>query len=112
MTTNYRRGEAVAYKCRDRLLDAGWWVIKAAGSKGVADLVALKYGTAPVLIQVKNKPGPLPPNERAELFQVALSLGATPIHAHPAGRGVICWRKLTGSKHPDEFELWNPEANA
>lgn len=110
--SNYRAGKTFEYKCRDGLRAAGWFVIQSGGSKGVADLVGLKFGTPPLLVQCKRGQGPLPPAERAELMRVAVSVGGTPIHAHPGSRGVVVWRRLTGSKHPDDFELWNPEAAA
>jgi Holliday junction resolvase len=69
------------------LLEAdGWWVARAAGSLGDADLVALKHGEVPRLIECKSTHrGPwhsFGPADRAELIAAAARAGATP---------VLCW---------------------
>lgn len=54
MTTRYQRGYAVERTIRKTLEELGFYVVRSAGSKGVADLVAL-YPTMPcILIQVKS----------------------------------------------------------
>lgn len=61
--------------------EAGWIVIRAAGSLGPIDFVALKRGERPRLIQVKASSSPwmnFRPAERAELLAVAKLAGATP----------------------------------
>jgi len=68
------------------LLEAdGWHVTKAGGSLGAADLVALKNGERPMLVQVKaTARGPFDgfgPSERGELLSVAKGAGAVPILA-------------------------------
>jgi Holliday junction resolvase len=59
-----------------------WWVIRAAGSLGDADLVALRDGDRPQLIEVKSDiAGPYAhfgPAARAELKLAAGIAGATP----------------------------------
>jgi len=53
--TNYDRGARAEREARDFLEEAGWLVIRSAGSKGAFDLVAIGgWGTR--LIQVKNRP--------------------------------------------------------
>jgi Holliday junction resolvase len=63
----------------------GWHVTKAGGSLGAADLVALKAGERPQLIQVKaTAKGPFHsfgPRERGELLEVAKAAGAVPVLA-------------------------------
>lgn len=49
--TNYGKGARLEYKCRDLLVERGYTVIRSAGSKGAADLVAVS-GADVVLIQV------------------------------------------------------------
>lgn len=68
------------------LEDAGWWVTRAAGSKGDADLVALKAGRTPHLIEVKSTTrGPFHdfrPADRADLSAAA---------AHAGAEAWLCW---------------------
>ena len=64
-----------------RLLQADdWWVARAAGSLGDADLVALKTGSRPRLVEVKSSAqGPYEhfgPSERANLIWAAELAGA------------------------------------
>ena len=70
-----------------RLLEAeDWWVARAAGSLGDADLIALKLGKRPLLIEVKSTTaGPFHsfgPKDRAELLLAAEISGAD---------AVLCW---------------------
>jgi Holliday junction resolvase len=64
-----------------RILEAeGWWTCRAAGSFGDADVVALKDGEAPRMIEVKSTAqGPYEhfrPGDRRDLTQAALMAGA------------------------------------
>jgi Holliday junction resolvase len=71
----------------------GFYVTKAGGSLGAADLVCLKAGRRPRLVQVKSgRGGPychFGPRERAELRQVAKCAGAVAelVHWPPRARG-------------------------
>lgn len=87
MTTNYQRGVIIERKAQAELEADGYLVIRAAGSKGPADLVAIpRDDAAPVrLIQCKRTAGtpgsglraalqelsalPLPADVSAELWQ-------------------------------------------
>ncbi|CAN5869395.1 hypothetical protein BH24ACT15_BH24ACT15_29870 [soil metagenome] len=64
-------------------VEAGYYVSKAGGSLGAADLVCLKAGEPPVLAQVKaTAAGPwshFGPAERAELVEVAAKAGAVAV---------------------------------
>ena len=66
---------------RHLLEDDDWWVSRAAGSLGDADLIALKRGRTPRLIEVKSTAdGPYKtfgPKERARLRLAAEIAGAT-----------------------------------
>jgi len=76
---NYRRGADLERAAKHHLEDNGYYVIKSAGSKGVADLVAIKPGET-LLVQCKRpKDGYLLPAERVALRQLALRLGAVPL---------------------------------
>lgn len=107
--TNYQRGRDFEYRVRDRLLKEGAeYVMRAASSKGAADLIALWPFQLPVfeddqgaryiarresprvwLVQCK-RDGRLPKDEEAELVAIAGNTGAIPVLARvpKSGRGV------------------------
>ena len=71
----------------------GWEVTKAGGSLGAADLVCLKAGERPLLVQVKCGRGAYDhfgPRERGELLEVAKRAGAVP---------VLAWWKPRAREH-------------
>lgn len=65
-----------------------WFVIRAAGSLGAADVVALRARSAPLLIACKTN-GKLPRAEREQLIDAARKAGARPILACRERRGWI-----------------------
>lgn len=71
---------------KKRLEEDGWVVIRAAGSLGLADLVALKLGETPRLIEVKsdtkNPWDNFRPDRRLELIAQAERAGA---------EAWVCW---------------------
>jgi Holliday junction resolvase len=81
-----RRGSSRERQVMAKLRADGWIVYRAAGSHGCADLVALKNGRRPRLIQVKaTAQGPYErfgPEERRLLIEEGLRAGATV---------VLCW---------------------
>ena len=119
MPTNYQRGRAFEYRVRNALKKRGAaYVMRAAQSKGIADLLALwpkhegKYLTLedgreivllrehgfvkrPWLVQVKysitGKGGRLSAHEEIELIALADLTGGIPVLATqgPKGRGVV-----------------------
>ena len=54
MTGHRRRGIERERMVRNRLQAEDWWTCRAAGSFGNADIVALRDGNRPRLIQVKS----------------------------------------------------------
>lgn len=80
------RGIQRERQVRKLLEEQGFWVSRAAGSLGDADLVALKCGQRPQLIEVKSTArGPyhgFGPKDRAELEQAAWRAGA---------EALLCW---------------------
>lgn len=78
--SNRQRGDYFERQTRDALAALGWVVIRAAGSKGPADLVALRQHHPPMLISCKLA-GYCPPRERANLLHAAALSGARPIIA-------------------------------
>jgi len=67
--TKYNDGRRFEYAVRNALQDAGYWVMRSAGSKSKVDLLALKQDEL-LLVQCKRH-GVLPPSERAELLRLA-----------------------------------------
>lgn len=94
--TRYSSGRALEYKVRDRLEAAGYVVVRAAGSKGVADLWAIRADTPMLFVQVKASAGPLPPRERVALIELASTVCGVPVHAFKPSRGAVTYRRLTG----------------
>lgn len=75
------RGAARERKVADELRDDGWVVKGTGDAHGAVDLIALKAGEVPRLVQVKgNRSGGafmnFRPEERAELLREALAAGA------------------------------------
>ena len=86
----YKSGRAFEYRIAKMLREEGWFVIRAAGSHGIADLVAAKGGQWRI-IQCKNN-GKLPPDERTALIRLAVGLNAIPIFAYKDGRKAVLRR--------------------
>lgn len=89
MTTNYRRGYDFEMRIKKEWERRGCWVIRAAGSKGEADLVAFpRAGSSllPWLIQCKWSKGGISGKERKALVDLARSIGAHAVVYLRAGR--------------------------
>lgn len=89
------RGIARERAVRKRLEDEGWWVSRAAGSLGDADLVALRADKNARLIEVKStKRGPyhgFGPSDRFGLKTAAEIAGAEAWLAWWPPRGELKW---------------------
>lgn len=97
--THYQAGRVKEWRTRDLLVEAGYYVVRAAGSKGKVDLVALRLGEPPLLVQCKIN-GKLGPAEWNELYEVAQRTGGTPVLATTPPRKPITFWLLTGPKVP------------
>lgn len=86
--TNRARGDYHEHRTRDALTTAGWVVVRAAGSLGPADLVALQAGALPLLVSCKTK-ARISPAERAVLLDAADQAGARPVLAWRESRGWV-----------------------
>lgn len=115
------RGRSAENAVRDELGLYGYDVLRSAGSKGAADLIAIGDGFA-VLVQVKlvknGEPFQMPtPAEREQLIRIARRLGnACPVAAcRTAGSGgrpaVTAYRFLTGTG-PRDWRNWAPGNNS
>ena len=105
--TNYSTGRRYEYLIRNDLEYNGYQCIRAAGSKGVADIIALKPNEV-LLVQVKNTNPQLTPNDRAALLNLARITGALPLVAHKPLRKPIMYRQLTGPG-PKDWQPWTAD---
>ena len=99
MTTNnnYRTGRDFEHRTRAVLREAGYDVIRAAGSKTKADLVAIKPGQV-LFVQCKRTALPSPA-ERSELLRLSRCLGlfGSAVIARKGPRGTpVAFEQLTG----------------
>ena len=104
--SGYSQGRAIEYAVCHDLQDNGYDTVRAASSKGVADVIGFKGHV--VLVNVK-KTDPPGPQERADLLRVAhaLSVPALPLVAlGPASK--LTYRRLTGPG-PADWEPWTPD---
>ena len=80
---------------RDLLKERGWLAFRAPASLGVADVVALKAGSIPRLVEVKSTAqGPyerFSPADREKLRAAAELAGAEALLAYWPSRGVLRW---------------------
>lgn len=113
MATNYTRGAAFERKVAKDLEGHGYVTVRSAGSHSPADVIAMWYGTI-VCVQCKLD-GYIPPDEWNELWEFAVSAGATPVMAEPRKEGRktgIIYSRLTsrkdgGGRQP--LEPWVPQ---
>jgi Holliday junction resolvase len=85
---------------RDELRRNGWFVIRAAGSLGCADLVALRAGVRPIFVEVKSTAaGPYEhfgPEVRDALLAAAKLAGADAWLCWWPSRGKATWIHADG----------------
>lgn len=84
-STNYRLGAELERTVQHRLVAKGWTVVRAAGSHGPFDLVAMREARGPLFIQCKTDRRTLDAESWRALFILALDLGGTPIIADRSG---------------------------
>lgn len=99
--SGYDQGRRVEYAVTAHLRDNGYEIQRAASSKGIADVIAIKEGQI-LLCSVKRTtmPGPA---ERAELLRVSRMLpGLVPLVA--IGRPQLSFRRLLG----EGAKQWKP----
>lgn len=103
-------GRRIEHLVRDDMTAHGWLVAaRSAGSKGAADLVAVRPGRV-AFVQVKRTDPRLSPAERERLIALADRLGhhiALPIVACKPPRRPIEYRMLTGPG-PRDWMPWHP----
>jgi hypothetical protein len=107
MTSGYGLGREVEWAVIHELADDGYHTQRAASSKGMADVVAIKPGQV-LLVNVKRTTPP-GPAERAALIKVAAMLpgvGVPLVALGPASR--VTYRRLTGVG-PHDWVAWVPD---
>ena len=80
-----RRGNGRENRVRDLMADQGWFAMCGRASAGPADVLAVKDGERPRLIQVKSTAGGpyerFGPAERRELVEAAVTAGGIAVLA-------------------------------
>lgn len=105
--SGYRAGRNVEYAVIHDLQANGYFTVRGASSKGLADVVAIKEGQV-CLVNVK-KTTPPGPAERAALWRVSRCIpdfGIALVALGPASR--ITYRELTGTS-PKAWREWTPD---
>ena len=104
--SGYSEGVRIERLIRDDMIANGYDVMRAAGSKGPADLACFKPGQV-ALISVKRTTPP-GPAERADLIRVAGYVAALPLVALKPKGQPIAYRLLTGVG-PADWTVWTPD---
>lgn len=106
MTSQYGRGRLVEWEVVHHLTADGYACTRAASSKGVADVIAIKTGQV-LLVSVKRSafPGPV---ERQNLLRVAMWLPKVAVPLVAIGRPTLTYWRLTGPG-PRDREPWTPD---
>lgn len=111
--THYRRGYTFETAIRADLESDGYWTIRAAGSHGLADVIAIKPGQT---LAVQAKLGPMPHDEWNALYRLCTEFGMVPLVADKPKRGQIRYRRITGEhvarSHSWPCEQWAAEGMA
>lgn len=86
-------GTRVEHKVLKVLRETGWWCFRTPASLGVCDIVALRAGHLPRLIEVKSTTrsafAGFPPMDRLELIAAAEAAGAHALLAYWPPRGEL-----------------------
>ena len=103
-------GRAREYKVRDHLIGLGWvHIMRAAASKGAADLLMGHETHGAALIQVGTRSKHIGPDTRTRFLRAAHITGALPIEAI-VHRGRITYRLVhdTTPRHWPIIDMDNP----
>ena len=110
MVTRYRQGYRFELRVKADMESRGWWVIRAAGSHGPADLVGLKAGEPPLLLQCKAN-SVSHKREGIALAALAESMGAEALLALRLGRKLV-YRPADAEKMLTPQQVGSGEAKA
>jgi len=111
-----RAGTRFENDVKHYLSTLGWFVVRAGGSHGPADLVALRSDHQPWLIQCKATDTPaLPSQQWVTLWNTAVDHGAMPVLVYKEGQGPVRtgrgleWRYLmNGQRHLGHLKRADP----
>ena len=70
---NYQNGANFERKVKKELEEQGWWVARTAGSHSIVDLICIKRGNKPLMLQCKLN-GVISAKDREELKRWAKSV--------------------------------------
>lgn len=90
--TNYARGTNFERRIAADLESNGYWTIRAGGSHGCADVVAIKLGQI-LFVQCKIN-GKISPADRVTLCEVCTTTGAIPIVAYRPSPRTFAYRRV------------------
>ena len=99
--SNYTRGRSFEHYVKEKLEAQGWWVTRSAGSKGEADLIAIRPGCLSNqidrvwLVQCKAGKTKISGKEKAALIELAGNLCVTAAVAFKDKRGKVCVQPVT-----------------
>jgi Holliday junction resolvase len=99
--TNYSRGYAFELKAWKDLQRHGYFIVRAGGSRGPVDLMAVAPGPQVLFIQCK-RDGRLSIEDRRDLYNLGMAFNATPILAY-SDKGVQ-YSEIEGDAYVD----WHP----
>jgi Holliday junction resolvase len=107
----YQRGARVEREVQKWLEARGFTTMRAAGSKGKIDVMAIRDDEQ-LFIQVKISDGLIKPAERRELIRLGRMAGATPLVAYKEETGEgnrvrVVFQQLTGTG-PHDRMTWEP----
>jgi Holliday junction resolvase len=94
--TKYQKGYRFERKIATYLRRRGYFVVRAGGSKGPADLVAVRKGERPIFIQCKAGTAIVDKDEHNELFKAALLADAQAVIAVGEDRKPTVFKAVTG----------------
>lgn len=106
--SRYDQGRRIEWAIMDDLRASGYVVVRAAGSKGPADIVAIKEGQV-LFVSVK-KQRPPSPRERADLIAISRHLpqvGLAIVAMAPPGKGLTYRRLITAATNG--HTQWSPD---
>jgi hypothetical protein len=101
------QGRAREYRVRDHMIAAGWtFIMRAAASKGAADLLMGHEEHGAALIQVGTLGKNLGPAERSRFLRAAHLTSALPIVARAHRTGIKY--AIVHDGIPSDWEPWTP----
>lgn len=99
----YQRGSAFERRVKKQLEGLGWFAVKSAGSKGKVDVMAVRSGCKPLMIQCKLT-GKITKAEAKELDELACSFDCFAFIAQNA-RGKTMLRNVINDEDRELHEM-------